>query len=328
VKKNCARAEILAGALALGEATDAERDEYRGHIAACASCLGAIGGEREIERTMATVRIARDSEVWEPALTAASIQRTHASRAWGFGLSAAAIAVVASLAIHALLVSQIRPMTVAQVRESSPPAQFMHLTIERRAPTVAAPAPKPTVFEPSIVVVHNVITLKRAQTTVVAESLPYKTDKSPQAESNVPVWRRDEPLKTQPQAQPVTVAAQASAAPILQGRAESIYVAPNDTVRDVAPLGGDTAINPRPPMIAYSMGAEGTTAFEVSVDERGVPQKCTITKPSGYLVLDRAVCKAAMQARFLPRMVNGRAVAGVYRDAFTFRSQNNTDSQL
>lgn len=322
MKKNCARAEILAGALALGEATEAERDEYRGHIAACAPCLNAIGGEREIERTMGTVRAARDSEVWEPVLTAASVRRTHVTRVWGFGLSAAAVAVVASLGIHTMLASQIRPMTVAQVREPSVPAQVMHVTVERRAPKAAVPAPKPTAFEPSIVVVHNVITLKHAQTTVVAESLPYKSV----PDSNVPVWRRDEPLTTRPQAPAVT--AEATAAPILQGHAESMNVAPNYSVRDVAPLGGDTAINPRPPMIAYSMGAEGTTAFEVSVDERGVPQKCTITKPSGYLVLDRAVCKAAMQARFSPRMVNGRAVAGVYRDAFTFRSQNNTDNQL
>ncbi len=30
VNDQCARAEVLAGAIALGEATDAERDEYRG----------------------------------------------------------------------------------------------------------------------------------------------------------------------------------------------------------------------------------------------------------------------------------------------------------
>ena len=72
MKKNCARAEILAGALALGEATDAERNEFRSHIAVCSSCLNAIGGEREIERTMEIVSEARASEVWEPVLTAAS----------------------------------------------------------------------------------------------------------------------------------------------------------------------------------------------------------------------------------------------------------------
>ncbi|HVA28382.1 MAG TPA: TonB family protein [Candidatus Baltobacteraceae bacterium] len=318
MKKNCARAEILAGALALGEATDAERDEYRRHIAVCSSCLNAIGGEREIERTMELVSAARDSEMWEPVLTAASIKRTHATRVWGVGLSAAAVALVASLGIHLVIASQIRPVTIAQVREPNPPVPTMHVTIERRAPKPPAPVPKPTTFEPSIVVVHNVITLKRAQTTVVAESVPFKSVPA----SNVPVWRRDEPLNVPSHATTVAMA------PLMQGRAESLVVAPVYSVRDVAPLGGDTAINPRPPMIAYAMGAEGTTAFEVTVDDRGVPQKCTITKPSGYLVLDRAVCKAAMQARFSPRLVNGRAVSGVYRDAFTFRSQNNSDNQL
>jgi len=326
VKQNCARAEVLAGALALGEATDAERDEFRRHIAACSPCLNAIGGEREIERTMEVIGAARESEVWEPVLTAASIQRTRFARVWGFGLSAAtvaALAVVASLGIHTFLASQMRPVTLAQVSEASVPAQIMHVTIERRATKEAVPAPKPTVaFEPSIVVVHNVINLKRAQTTVVAESVPYKT--APAA-SNVPVWRRDQPLHTQTQSAATN---ETATAPVLQGRAESIAVTPVYSVRDVAPLGGDTAINPRPPMIAYSLGADGTTAFEVNVDERGIPQKCTITKSSGYLVLDHAVCKAAMKARFSPRTVNGRAVAGVYRDAFTFRSQDNTDNQL
>jgi outer membrane biosynthesis protein TonB len=60
----------------------------------------------------------------------------------------------------------------------------------------------------------------------------------------------------------------------------------------------------------------------VSVDERGTPVKCTITKPSGYLVLDVAVCKAAMHARYTPRTINGRPVPGIYRDAFTFRSND------
>jgi TonB family protein len=59
-----------------------------------------------------------------------------------------------------------------------------------------------------------------------------------------------------------------------------------------------------------------------TVDDRGVPTKCTITKASGYLVLDEAVCRAAMRARFVPRTINGRAVLGIYRDAFTFRSSD------
>ncbi|HEX8805370.1 MAG TPA: energy transducer TonB, partial [Candidatus Aquilonibacter sp.] len=60
-------------------------------------------------------------------------------------------------------------------------------------------------------------------------------------------------------------------------------------------------------------------------DEHGVATKCTITKHSGYRVLDDAVCKAAMAVNYLPRLVNGKATPGVYRDAFTFRATNEDD---
>ena len=59
-------------------------------------------------------------------------------------------------------------------------------------------------------------------------------------------------------------------------------------------------------MIAYDEGAEGTSVFEVPIDERGTPTKCVITKSSGYSVLDSAVCKAAMQAHYTPKMIDGR----------------------
>ena len=61
---SCREAEVRVGAIALGEATDAEREAYRRHIATCAACLNANGGEREIDRTMARVAQARDAETW------------------------------------------------------------------------------------------------------------------------------------------------------------------------------------------------------------------------------------------------------------------------
>ena len=330
MKQACARAEILAGAVALGEATDPERDEFRRHIAACSSCLTSIGGEREIERTMAIVAEARESEVWDPAPVAALARSSRVARAWGYGLSAALFALAASLGIHTIIAAQVRPMTIAAAsREPRFDSVPFHATIERRVQPVPQPTAaslKQTVVRPNFVVVHNVITLKHpthagavptapAQTTVVAESVNAQ-------QSDVPVWRRDEAM---PQATKVSNDPQ-TPAPLLQGRAESIAVAPSYVIRDVSPLGGDTAINPRPPMIAYDIGAQGTTAFEVSVDERGAAVKCTITKSSGFAVLDSAVCKAAMKARYSPRTINGRAVVGVYRDAFTFRSENSGDS--
>jgi TonB family protein len=57
----------------------------------------------------------------------------------------------------------------------------------------------------------------------------------------------------------------------------------------------------------------------VTVDERGMPAHCAITKSSGFPALDVAVCKAAMNVHYLPRLINGKATVGVYRDAFTFR---------
>ena len=95
---------------------------------------------------------------------------------------------------------------------------------------------------------------------------------------------------------------------------------PPVVTRDAAPLGGENAIVPHPTAIAYYENAEGTTAFEVSIDERGAPVKCTNVKSSGFVVLDEAVCRAAMRVRYAPRTINGRAVPGVYRDALTFQA--------
>ncbi|HEY1429924.1 MAG TPA: TonB family protein, partial [Candidatus Tumulicola sp.] len=82
----------------------------------------------------------------------------------------------------------------------------------------------------------------------------------------------------------------------------------------------DNAIAPHPSRIAYYENAEGTTAVDIAVDDRGAAVKCSVTKSSGYLVLDDSVCAAAMRVRYVPRTVNGRAVSGVYHDAFTFRA--------
>ncbi len=334
----CQQAEALAGAIALGEATDAERERYRRHIAACSSCLGDLGGEREIERVMASVSNARESETWEPVL--ASVQSKAQRRLRSFfrlGTTIAAIAIALSFGIHFLIASAVKQTAqVIPVRVASADS-ITHVTLEHRPPQHAAkPQPQAPAPSPRMLVVHNVITLKAPPqphaeamrnasvavqptetktTTVVAHNEPAESD----GNSDVPIWRRGiDPIHHR------TPSAQAPP-PTLIGRAESIAMTPSMSVRDVVPLGGDAAINPEPPMIAYREGAEGTTAFEVSIDERGAPTKCTITKSSGYLVLDDAVCRAAMKARFSPKLVNGRAVPGIYHDAFTFRSSGNNE---
>lgn len=326
----CGRAEVLAGAIALGEASVAEREAYRRHIAGCARCLDALGGERSIERVMATIASARDAETWEPVPVrwrAPARPRSYLTIA---GAIAAAVAI--AFGVHAGIGVLTRP--APQTAIASVPAQpVVHVALEARPrPTekpvpVAAAAPRAT-HAPArrLVVVHSVITRRGdnvTQTTIatteVAEA-PVPQITAPPA-SNVPIWRRDEAMPRP--AAPRSAAA--APAPVFTGRAESIAVAPLTVVRQVEPVGGDAAINPRPAPIAYAENAYGTTAFEVTVDERGVPTHCAITKSSGFGSLDVAVCKAAMAARYEPQLVNGKAVAGVYRDAFTFRELSADD---
>jgi TonB family protein len=295
---------------------------------------------------MQTVADAKDSEVWEPVAAAAGERRTrHTRLTWTFGVSTAVIALVASFGVHALLAANVPPVAIADAPAEQPVSAPFHVSLEHRAQPRTATAAKPKPEQPGLVVVHNVITLKQTdraeskpqavpQTTVVAKAPVAPPQTAPiqakSQESDVPVWRRDAalPRAKAPAAESATSLARTDTPTVAAGQAESIAVAPAYIVREVVPIGGDTAINPRPAPIAYAMGAEGTTAFEVSVDERGTPVKCTITKTSGYLVLDTAVCKAAMAARYSPRTVNGHPTSGIYRDAFTFRASPNDSQQL
>ena len=327
MNQSCARAEILAGAIALGEANETERDEYRRHISGCAECLASLGGEREIERVMQTVADARESEVWAPAPVRATVRRPRWKFAFGVGGSVLAAALVASFGIHSLIAATVPPVqVVAQAQEQTSPTTPFHVSLEHRAkaqmPAQAKVAVAPVRVAPSMVVVRHVITLEKnkiAQTTTVA--------KSSDAGKNDPVVTVPA-VQTQTQTQDIASAQTTTQSPVLGGHAESIAVAPSYIIRDVTPVGGVTAINPKPAPIAYAQGAEGTTAFEVAVDERGTPTKCTITKGSGYAALDVSVCKAAMAARYQPRTINGKPVASVYRDAFTFHNNNNGDQLI
>jgi TonB family protein len=330
VSDRCARAEILAGAIALDEATAAERDEYRRHIAGCARCLNELRGEREIERVMSTVVDARESETWDPVPVRWREPARTRRRVFATGAFAVASAVALALGLHATIGVSSEPASPAQIAVAPTVREtIFHVALESRPhpkpkPTVvaaAAPAPAPKrVNAPRLVVVHSVITRRGnnvTQTTIATTEVadaPIPQMTAPP--SNVPIWRRDEAMPR---------ANVPSPAPVLTGRAESIAVAPVPIVRDVEPIGGDAAINPRPAPIAYAENAYGTTAFEVTVDERGLPVRCAITKSSGFAALDVSVCKAAMTARYQPRLINGKATLGVYRDAFTFRELSDQD---
>lgn len=339
------RIEAIAGAIALGEASDAERREYREHIAACMACLRELGGECEIERVASTVDAARETEVWEPALGDVVANRLrHRSRSLRWGLSVFGIALAVSFGMHAILAAGIGPIAQAPATPVVIDAGATRIVLEQRTPA----KPAVPVAQQRLIVTHNVVQLARAPlAAAAADRLTAKSEDKPRQliamtvhpntapevvptepvhRSNVPVWRRNDQTAWRTVAQTTTTSVTETAPQTLTHSAESIQVSANYPTREVAPLGGETAINPQPPMIAYSEGAEGTTVFEVRVDERGVPTKCIITKSAGYPVLDDAVCKAAMKARYTPKTVDGRAVPGVYHDAFTFHMSDQAAS--
>ena len=130
-----------------------------------------------------------------------------------------------------------------------------------------------------------------AAVTVYPRTAPAPKHSSKTAEAHVPLWRTVSRM---------TTTALTETSPERVSNAESLQLgtAFRATTNEAAPIGGETAISPQPPMIAYAEGAEGTTVFEVLIDEHGLPTKCVITKPAGYRFLDDAVCKAAMKARF------------------------------
>ena len=335
------RIESIAGAIALGEADDAQRQEYRRHIADCALCLRDLGGEHEIERVAATVTAARDAETWEPRLRNIVTGRSRLrTRKLQYGLGIAGLSLALSLGVHAIVVSSLSPLNVAE-QNPSLGSGVTRVSLEQGsrsgfgASVVQAPPQR------QLVVTHNVVQMQRAPVNPQPATAPGsaknartpsrqiasivvhpKTAPQQSAQSNRPVW--EQPEQAWRTVATTTTTSQMETAPqSLTHSAESMQFGPLRRDRDVAVAGGETAINPQPPMIAYDEGAQGTAVFEVLVDERGAPTKCVITKSTNYLVLDNAVCKAAMGARYLPKIQDGRAVAGVYHDAFTFRMQEN-----
>ncbi len=96
----CDAIERLAGAIALGEAGDAERETYRNHLAACPHCLRELSGEREIERVMSAIVQARAEERWEPHCRPMLARKPSPRFGWAaVALLAAAIALVVGIRI-------------------------------------------------------------------------------------------------------------------------------------------------------------------------------------------------------------------------------------
>jgi len=327
----CDQAEILAGAIALGEASDAERQSYRGHVSTCAACLRANGGEREIERTMAQVAIARDGETWDPDLTALVREKMNSKkRILRVGISFASACIAISFVLHFFAVTGLGKIAPTFADPLVMNYDGQRIVLEKRS---TASLPQAT-SAPRMVVEHNVVTLTHQPAQVASAPVPAAhavsaiakpaahgavADDLADAYTGAPIWRRGGGGGggTTVSASTTSIA---KAVPRLDRVVPSIVVAPAYTVRAAEPIGGETALVPQPAPIAYAQNASGTSVFEVQIDERGTPTKCTITKSSGFLSLDDAVCQAAMKARYQPKLVNGRPVPGTYDDAFTFRS--------
>jgi TonB family protein len=324
--------EALAGAIALGEATDADRRAYREHIAHCAVCLRELGGEHELVRTNAAVAEARRAEVWNPQLgnvlrrrprALAPAVRFAAAFAMTFALAAVTLHYVSAPArTGAARTVAYVPATETARRYGAPTApqpqrrlEVYHNVVQIARAPVAVSEPQSAAAQPSAK------TPEIAAVTVYPQSAPRSKAARNAPISREPVWRTV--AKTTTTSLSETSPQLVSSAEMLQLRA-----AARSLTNEASPIGGEAAISPQPPMIAYAEGAEGTTAFEVVVDEHGMPTKCIITKPAGYRFLDDAVCKAAMKARYSPKTLDGRAVPGLYRDAFTFRVSSNESDGL
>ncbi len=308
----CRDAEIAAGAIALDEATTAERDSYRLHLSQCSTCVEAFGGEREIERIAGLVARARDAETWQPAIAPLrSPRRKFGGLAWGFGAAAVAAVAAAVVALPHAGSAGASGTPIAVVPQPPLHSQVGFVAHPVKGAAVqphAAPIPEKA---HSLIVVHNVVKL----------AAPAPATRHASVRAVAAVRHPQPPAPQSPTSSDERTVADTGTTnvPPQSQRAESLAMLPS-VVRDVAPVGGDHAIVPRPARIAYYENAEGTTAVDVSVDDRGTPVKCTVTKPSGFLVLDDSVCAAAMHVRYVPRTVNGRAVPGVYRDAFIFQA--------
>jgi Gram-negative bacterial TonB protein C-terminal len=334
-RTDCARAETLAGAIALEEATDGERDAYRRHLASCGRCVETLGGEREIERVMSVIASARDQESWEPDLRNALRDRTRARRgAWTFGFGLAALAIAVSLSIHAIVAGTVRPIALAPAATVAAADSVFHVSLERRnqlpAQTVAArPAPAAPAAQP-IHVTHNVVAVKVPAVTLKAAKTAHTNDVQPVNAATDPAIVAALPPSDQAKGSISSMQTQ-SAAPVYSHQAESIAVSParSIVIRDVAPVGGTLTLPNPPPIAGREMAAmgvtEATTTYALAVDERGAPMTCVIQKSSGIPAIDESVCRAAMHAKFMPRTVNGKPTTSIYRDAFVFLASTSNE---
>ncbi len=342
------RAEIIAGAIALDEATNDERIEYRRHLAGCVRCLNTLGGEHELLRLSALVGEARESEVWEPDVHGPLISRLAAAprRFITYSVGFLALCLVVSFLGHLIVGSQLTQLRPSLQDPLTISYEGNRIILQRRSVRDQKPALK---ARPQVVVDHNVVrpVVRPAEASAVGRVAG--TAPIPRTLPHNGIIRGNETAPTVPAQQEHTAslesrrslaadrkaqaAERAGSAPesgavpasAATQNIERIAFAPSYVTREAAPDGGDTAINPKYNELAYEEHAEGTVSYEVTVDAQGNPINFVIVKSSGFLVLDKAVKDAAMSVHYKPALLNGKPVAGIYRDAITFHAAPTSD---
>jgi hypothetical protein len=113
------RYEALLGALALGEATPADRDELTGHARACAACAADL---ENAPHMLAAFAAAREAETWRPAYGDAIVAnlRERRLRRARYTVGALGWAAAVSIVLNATFASGLGERVLDKLRDASP----------------------------------------------------------------------------------------------------------------------------------------------------------------------------------------------------------------
>ena len=142
------RFEELAGALALGEASDAERAELAAHAQTCSACALDL---RDLPIALDVIRAARESERWQPGASDEVRTRLREGRERGTRrtLITLGYGIAASLVLNVAFVSGFgaRALDALRVTPGTAYAASTRITLERRprAALLAQPAARAVV---------------------------------------------------------------------------------------------------------------------------------------------------------------------------------------
>lgn len=143
------RYESLSGAIALGEATPAEREEFARHAASCALCYGETTDFGGLEAIAAQ----RDAETWRPSVDRQVLGRIHASqsRRTHVTLRALAWAAAGSIGVNVFFVTGFAAKLGAAILNSSAPPASVATAPFVRLPAQTFVTIKHRVMGPSLI---------------------------------------------------------------------------------------------------------------------------------------------------------------------------------